>query len=100
MPETFDDDLVPCIDVHGPVVTVRYRTIPARDITTVDGIRCTTAIRTLIDLAPSAGHGWLEKAVRDCLERRLFTVGEARARIAEPDMLHNRGARLLGEALP
>jgi hypothetical protein len=37
--------------------------------------------------------------VRDCLRRRLFTVTQARARIAEPDICNRLGARLLGQWL-
>jgi hypothetical protein len=38
--------------------------------------------------------------VQDCLRRRLFTVEEALARLAQPDMLTRPGAKLLRQALP
>jgi hypothetical protein len=37
--------------------------------------------------------------VQDCLDRSLFTVEEARARLLEPDMLHRHGADLLQRLL-
>ena len=73
---------------------------PETDITTVDGIRCTTALRTVIDVAPDVPASDLEVIVQDCLERGLFTVEEASRRIAEPDMVDRRGAELLRQALP
>jgi hypothetical protein len=38
--------------------------------------------------------------VKECLDRRLFTVDEARGRSAEPDMRGRRGAELLRRHLP
>jgi hypothetical protein len=83
----------------GQDVIVHYAEIPESDITTVHGIRCTTALRTVIDIAPEIDPPDLERIVRDCLERRLFSHGEAMARIAEPDMLTRPGAQLLRQAL-
>jgi hypothetical protein len=34
-------------------VIIHRGDVPETDITTVDGIRCTTALRTVIDVAPS-----------------------------------------------
>ncbi len=79
---------------------VHYDDIPPKDITTVDGIPCTTALRTVIDIAPDIGVAELQRIVHDCLNRRLFTVEEARARLAEQDMLERSGAELLRRALP
>jgi hypothetical protein len=110
MPEPPDDDLY--VDSNGyPTERVRLGglevlihhaadDIPATDITTVAGIRCTTALRTVIDIAPDIGSDELRRIVHDCLDRRLFTVEEARARLAEQDMLTRPGARLLRLALP
>lgn len=100
MPDNSDDDLVECFELNGQTVTIRSRDIPAKDITTVHGIRCTTPIRTLIDLAPEIDREELDALIDDSLARGLFTVADARARIAEPDMRHDRGATLLGAALP
>ena len=36
-------------------------------MTVVDGIRCTTALRTVIDLAPDLSHEELRRMVDDCL---------------------------------
>jgi hypothetical protein len=73
---------------------------PETDITTIHGIRCTTALRTVIDLAPEVVTSHVEDMVRDCLERGLFTVEEAMQRLAEPDMVGRKGAELLRRALP
>jgi hypothetical protein len=34
-------------------VIIHRGDVPETDITTIDGIRCTTALRTVIDVAPS-----------------------------------------------
>ncbi len=81
--------------VGGQAVVVHYDDIPESDITEIDGIRVTTALRTVIDIAPELAPGRLEEIVEDCLTRGLFTVEEARARVTEPDMVARRGARLL-----
>jgi hypothetical protein len=81
-------------------VIIHRGDVPESDITTVHGIRCTTALRTVIDLAPEVTASHLDEMVQDCLERRLFTVEEALRRIAEPDMLGRKGAELLRRALP
>ena len=84
----------------GHEAIVRYDDIPASDITTVDGIPCTTALRTLIDMAPEVDPAHLERMVQDCLDRRLFTVDEAWRRLAQPDMATRTGAELLRGVLP
>jgi hypothetical protein len=84
----------------GQEVVVHYDDIPAKDITVQKGIRCTTPLRTVIDIAPDVDPAELERIVRDCLDRGLFTVEEARARVAEPDMRKRPGAELLRRALP
>jgi hypothetical protein len=81
-------------------VRVHYADVPDSDITTVDGIPCTTALRTVIDIAPEIDTAELARIVRDCLERRLFSLEEAMVRTAEPDMLTRLGAQLLRHALP
>jgi hypothetical protein len=73
--------------------------IPESDITTIDGLRCTTALRTVIDLAPELETTELKLIVRDCLDRQLFTPAEAMARVAQPDMLTRPGAELLRQLL-
>lgn len=79
---------------------VHYDDISESDITTIEGIRCTTALRTVIDIAPEIDAAELERVVRDCLERKLFSVGEALARITKPDMAYRPGAQLLRRVLP
>lgn len=84
----------------GEPAIVHYDDIPPTDITIHRGIRCTTPLRTCIDIAPDVTHDHLVQIVQDCLRRRMFTVAEARARLAEPDMWDRPGALLLGAVLP
>jgi hypothetical protein len=84
----------------GQEVIVHRDDLPASDITTVQGIRCTTPLRTIIDLAPQSTTAQLEQMLRDSLERKLFTVEEAWQRVAQPDMASRRGAALLRQVLP
>jgi hypothetical protein len=81
-------------------VVVHRGDYPESDITTVEGLRCTTALRTVIDIAPDITASHLEEIVEDCLERGLFTTTEASKRLAEPDMIGLRGADLLRRVLP
>lgn len=76
-------------------VVVHYDDVPETDVTVVRGFPCTTALRTVIDLAPDVDPLQLHRMVQDCLDRHLFTVEEAKARLAQPDMAHRRGAQLL-----
>jgi hypothetical protein len=88
------------ISIGDRVVIVHYDDLPQKDTTTVRGIPCTTALRTLIDLAPELDEVELRRMVQHCLDHRLFTVEAARERIAEHDMVRRPGAELLGRALP
>ena len=107
MPHSHDDQI--SFDSNGAVterrnlgaqeVFVHYDDVPEKDITTVRGIRCTTALRTVIDIAPDLDRAQLERNVQHCLDRRLFTVDEARARLSEPDMATRPGADLLRRLL-
>lgn len=83
----------------GHDVVVHYDDIPDSDITSVDGYPCTTPLRTVIDIAPETEAAELERIVRHCLERGLFSREEALARIAETDMLSRPGAQLLRQVL-
>ena len=83
----------------GQEVIVHYDDVPAKDLTTVDGIPCTTALRTIIDIAPDVDEDHLEEIVQDCLDRRLFTMEEAMARVAEDDIRARPGAVLLRRLL-
>lgn len=79
---------------------VHYDDVPQGDITTVRGIPCTTALRTVIDLAPELDRADLVRTVFDCLARRLFTVEDANHRLNQPDMADRAGAELLRRVLP
>ena len=84
----------------GEDVVVHYVDVPDTDITTVNGLPCTTALRTVIDIASGIDTAELDRIVRDCFKRRLFSREEAMSRIAEPDMRTHPGAELLRRALP
>jgi hypothetical protein len=73
--------------------------VPESDVTVVRGIPCTTALRTVIDVAPEVTAPHLDEILLDCLQRGLFTVEEASRRLAEPDMANRKGAELLRLAL-
>lgn len=87
------------IDVDGTEVIVHYIDYPEHDLTTVDGISCTTALRTVIDVAVDLEHAELVDLVSDSLARDLFTIAEAEARLAEDDMFAHPGAAVLRELL-
>jgi hypothetical protein len=81
--------------MDGRDVIVHYDDVPESDITSINGVRCTTALRTVIDVAAELDGAELEQIVRDCLDRRLFTPEEALERVAKPDMLTRPGAESL-----
>ena len=87
------------IRVGGQEIVVHYDDIPESDITTVDGLRVTTPIRTVIDIAVDTSPRELERMIRECLDRGLFTVEDARARLDQPDMAKRTGAQLVRAAL-
>src|SRR5687768_12267140 len=109
MPRFPDDDLyidhdgilVERCEIGGQSVVVHYEDdIPESDITMIDGIRVTTALRTTIDMAPSLEPHELRDMLDNFLGRRLFTVADAWARIEQPDMRNRRGAEILRRVLP
>ncbi len=85
---------------NGIEIIVHYDDVPESDRTTVDGIPCTTALRTIIDIAPDLDAEDLERAVQDALNRGLFSIDEAHARLAQADMRTRPGAVLLRKVLP
>lgn len=87
------------IVTEGQEVIIHYDDVPESDITLINGIRCTTALRTVIDIAPELDRAEFEKIVRDCLHRKLFTPDEAMKRVSQPDMLTRPGARLLRQII-
>lgn len=84
----------------GVEVIVHYEDVPDSDITVIDGIPCTTALRTVIDLAPELEIAHVASMVADCLGRGLFTIEEAWMRLSEPDMAARRGAEIVRRFLP
>lgn len=92
--------LTEVVPIGGQEVIVHFDDLPPSDLTVIDGIPVTTALRTVIDIAPEVSAEHLARIVQDLLDRRLFTVAEARARIAQPDMVGRPGARLLLAVLP
>lgn len=85
--------------INGVEVTVHYDDIPDSDITTVHGLRCTTPLRTVIDIATRLSSEELDNVLRHCLERNHFTVAEAMERVDRPDIRDRLGARLVRQAL-
>lgn len=85
--------------IGGREYVVRYDDLPDSDFCIVDGIRCTTPLRTVIDLAIDLDPAELRRIVRDCISRGMFTVEEAKARVAQPDLVTRRGAQLLAALL-
>lgn len=81
--------------IDGIEVIVHYDDLPEGDLTVVDGIPCTTALRTVIDLAVDLDAQQLVTIVRDALDRGLFTREEASARLDQPDMRGRLGAALV-----
>ncbi len=105
-PQGFDpigvDDAGMLVERHrigDQEVIAHHGDLPEGDVTIVQGIPCTTALRTVIDLAADVSPIELRLMVQDCLLRRLFTVDEARARLAQADMADREGARRLREVL-
>jgi hypothetical protein len=92
--------LTEVVALGDQTVAVHYDDIPESDITTVRGLRCTTPIRTVIDIAPQTSEPELKRIVRDCLDRGLFTIEEAWTRLDQPDMASRPGAQLLRRVLP
>ena len=110
-PDDSDDDGEPLgVDGNGvpterrqlgdQTVVIHYDDVPPSDITVVQGIRCTTALRTVIDLAPELTRGDLDLMVQDVLGRGLFTIDDAWRRLSQPDMATRRGAAILRALLP
>jgi hypothetical protein len=85
--------------LSGVEVIVRRAEIPESDITTVDGIRCTTPVRTVIDIAASMKADDLVAMVIDAITRGLLTEAEAWKRLDQPDMALHVGAQLLRRTL-
>jgi hypothetical protein len=85
--------------IGGREVTIRYDDLPPSDITVVHGIRVTTALRTVLDLADEVTNEQLHRMIRDTLRRKLFTIEAAIERANRPDIRDRLGTRLFLEAL-
>lgn len=83
----------------GDDVIVHYDDIPDSDVTEVRGIPCTTALRTVIDLANDVTPTELRNMIEDFLARGLFTIEEALERTARPDLRDRAGAKLVRAAV-
>lgn len=83
----------------GSLLFVHHADVPESDLTTVDGIRCTTALRTVIDLASAMPAEHVRENVDDAIARGLFTAAELERRLAEPDMVAYPGAVAVRSAL-
>lgn len=98
--EPLIERMLPAIELRSVHSAIPWSERPWVRVTCADprmhhvanGLRLTTPLRTVIDIAPMVDGDQLEIMVQDCLERGLFTIEEAWARIAEPDMLVDPGA--------
>jgi predicted transcriptional regulator of viral defense system len=81
----------PRIDVH------RSTTLQAEDITTIDGIPCTSLARTLLDLAEVLDRRGVERAVDQAEVRRVFDLRAVREVLARA--AGRRGVPVLEQVL-
>lgn len=92
--------LTELIQMGDMQILVHYDDLPDCDKTIVDGIPCTTALRTIIDVAVELAEDDLQRTIDDALERRLFTLAEAWDRLNDADMAQRPGAIILRQVLP
>ena len=83
----------------GVPVLVHHDDLPESDVTTVHGIPCTTAVRTLIDIAATVEPADLHHIVKDVIARRIVSESELSARLEQPDMAVHVGAALVRRVL-
>lgn len=83
------------VTIGSETIVLHHDDVPESDITLVGGVPCTTAIRTVIDIAAELRPAELETVMNDCLDRGLFTIDEMRSRLSDPDMARRHGAGLL-----
>ncbi len=108
--ELFGDEGVFGVDANGCLtelvqigdmrLVVHYDDVPDCDLTEVDGLPCTTALRTIIDLAVELDDEDLRRIIDDALDRELFTLSEAWDRLSAADMAQRPGAEILRRTLP
>ena len=83
---------------HRPGIEVhRVRQLDPADVTTVDGIPCTTVARTLLDLAEVVNRRRLEQAIERAEILRLFDLGAINAVCGRTPT--RRGAAVIGSIL-
>ncbi len=80
-------------------VVMHFEDLPESDLGLVDGVRCTSVIRTLIDCAPEMTPIEFDRCVQNALDRQLFRLAEAWERVAQPDMDSHPGARIFNETV-
>ena len=85
--------------IGGQEVLVHYDDVLPSDICVIGGLRCTTALRTVLDLAADVSNEQLHRLVRDSLMRQLFTVEAALERANRRDIRDRPGTQLFLEAL-
>lgn len=86
--------------MREPTVVLHHDDHPESDITVVHGLRCTTAVRTVIDIAAELRCDELETVMDDGLDRGLFTIDEmprgwrsrtlTDGRVPDPSGVHRR----------
>ncbi|MGN6609380.1 MAG: hypothetical protein ACTHMS_20515 [Jatrophihabitans sp.] len=87
------------VDLGDQEIIVHYDDVPESDVTIVNGLRCATPVRAVIDMAPEISEDELERLVAECLSRSMFTPEEALARTEQPDMRGRPGAMLFRRVL-
>lgn len=80
-------------------IVLHYDDVPETDMTVIDGIRCTTPVRSAIDVAGDLDLAQVTTLVRDALEQGIFTPEEVFERVAQSDMLLRPGATRIAQAL-
>lgn len=98
------------VDENGAILELGYvdagqvvfhrEDIPDCDRAEVNGIPVTSALRTLIDIAPQLSEADLRTNLDDLVDRGLIDLRDAWHRIAQPDMVNRRGALMLRRVLP
>jgi hypothetical protein len=80
-------------------VVLHYDDVPESDVATINGLRVATPLRTVIDLAAQMSLEDTADLVDDYVTRGLFTLDDARARLAAEDMRRRPGAIVLRQLL-
>jgi Protein of unknown function (DUF559) len=81
---------------HG--IDAHQAALPREEITLVRGIPCTTAARTLLDLADVLDRRGVEKAMERAEQLKIFDLEEVQATLALAN--GRRGAAVLADLLP